>query len=61
MTNTFEEKYYKDMNKKFNNIGKIGNILGELQVLKIDVKWKNDKEIQNKITKIYNKLNEIEL
>ena len=61
MKDTFEKRYYKEVDKKFNNIHKIGNVLGELRCLKIDVKWKNEKTIQDQIQKIYDKLNEIEL
>ena len=61
MTDTFEKRYYKEIDKKFNNIHKIGIVLGELRVLKIDIKFKNEKTIQEQISKIYNKLNEIEL
>jgi len=61
MKDTFEKRYYKEIDKKFNNIHKIGIVLGELRVLKIDIKFKNEKTIQEQISKIYNKLNEIEL
>tara|TARA_B100000212_G_scaffold336393_1_gene309670 strand:+ start:410 stop:595 length:186 start_codon:yes stop_codon:yes gene_type:complete len=61
MKDTFEKRYYKEVDKKFNNIHKIGIVLGDLRCLKIDVKWKNEKTIQDQIQKIYNKLNEIEL
>jgi len=61
MKDTFEKRYYKEIDKKFNNIHKIGIVLGELRILKIDIKFKNEKTIQEQISKIYNKLNEIEL
>tara|TARA_Y100000817_G_scaffold150054_1_gene117397 strand:- start:239 stop:424 length:186 start_codon:yes stop_codon:yes gene_type:complete len=61
MKDTFEKRYYKEVDKKFNNIHKIGQVLGELRCLQIDIKFKNHVTIQDQIQKIYNKLNEIEL
>ncbi len=61
MQNYYKELYEKQVDNRYKRSRQIGEVLGQLRLLEVDIEYDNVNTLEKKIKTIYNKLNKIEL
>jgi hypothetical protein len=61
MQNYYKELYEKQVDNRFKRSRQIGEVLGQLRLLEVDLEFDNIKTLKKRIERIYDELNKIEL
>lgn len=61
MQNYYKELYEKQVDDRYKRSRQIGEVLGQLRLLEVDLEFDNIKTLKKRIERIYDKLNTIEL
>ena len=61
MQNYYKELYEKQVDDRYKRSRQIGEVLGQLRLLEVDLEFDNVKTLKKRIQRIYIKLNKIEL
>jgi hypothetical protein len=61
MQNYYKELYEKQVDNRYKRSRQIGEVLGQLRLLEVDIEYDNVNTLEKKIKTIYDKLNKIEL
>ena len=61
MQNYYKELYEKQVDNRYKRSREIGEVLGQLRLLEVDLEFDNIKTLKKRIERIYDKLNKIEL
>jgi hypothetical protein len=61
MQNYYKELYEKQVDDRYKRSRQIGEVLGHLRLLEVDIEYDNVNTLEKKIKTIYDKLNKIEL
>ncbi len=61
MQNYYKELYEKQVDDRYKRSRQIGEVLGQLRLLEVDIEYDNVNTLEKKIKTIYDKLNKIEL
>ncbi len=61
MQNYYKELYEKQVDNRYKRSRQIGEVLGQLRLLEVDLEFDNIKTLKKRIERIYDKLNTIEL
>ncbi len=61
MQNYYKELYEKQVDDRYKRSRQIGEVLGQLRLLEVDLEFDNIKTLKKRIERIYDKLNTIKL